>query len=59
MRTIKKRVRVGFVCQQDQFRREDMLRMSPADRIGALIELRNRAFPYEPLKRVAHVRKLR
>ena len=58
MGTIKKIVRIGSVRQQDQFRREDMLRMTPAERIGALIELRNRAFPYEPLKRVVHVRKL-
>ena len=58
MGTIKKTARIGTVRQQDQFRREDMLRMSPAERIGALIELRNRAFPYEPLKRVATVRKL-
>ncbi len=58
MGTIKKTVRIGTVRQQDQFRREDMLRMSPAERVGALVEMRNRAFPYEPLKRIASIRKL-
>ena len=43
---------------QDQLRREDMRRMSPAERVGALIELCDRAFPYEPLRRVATIRKL-
>jgi len=55
---IKKTVRIGSVQQQDEFRRQDVMRMSPSERIGALIELRNRAFPYEPLKRIVHVRKL-
>jgi len=55
---IKKVVRIGSVRQQDEFRRQDVLRMSPSERIGALIDLRNRAFPYEPLKRVSHVRRL-
>ena len=55
---IKKTTRIGTVQQQGEFRREDMRRMSPAARIAALIEWRNRAFPYEPLKRVARVRKL-
>jgi hypothetical protein len=55
---IKKIVRIGTVQEQDRVRREDMRRMSPVERVGALIELRDRAFPYEPLKRVATVRKL-
>jgi hypothetical protein len=54
---IKKIVRIGTVQEQDRVRREDMRRMSPVERVGALIELRDRAFPYEPLKRVATVRK--
>jgi len=55
---IKKTVRIGTVQQQDEFRRQDVLHMSPSERIEALIELRNRAFPYAPLKRVVHVRRL-
>ena len=55
---IKKTVRIGTVQEQDQVRCEDMRRMGSAERVGALIELRDRAFPYEPLKRVATVRKL-
>ena len=55
---IKKTVRIGSVQQQDEFRRQDVMRMSPAERVEALIELRNRAFAYEPLKRVSRIRKL-
>ena len=55
---IKKTVRVGTVQQQDGFRRQDMLRMTPAERVKVLMELRDAAFAYEPLKRVASVRKL-
>jgi len=35
-----------------------MRRMDPAEWVGASIELRDRAFPHEKLKRVATVRKL-
>jgi len=55
---ISKTVRVGKVGDQDLFRREDMLRMSPSERIALLAGIRNRAFPYEPLKRVAEKRRL-
>ena len=55
---IRKIVRIGTVEQQDDFRRDDMLRMSPAERMAAFIDCRNRAFPYEALKRVVHIRKL-
>jgi len=55
---IKKTVRIGSVQQQDEFRRQDVMRMSPSERVEALIELRNRAFAYEPLKRVVHIRRL-
>jgi hypothetical protein len=56
---IKKTARVGGICTQDEFRRADMLRMSPADRVRALVEMRNRAAPCEELKRVVSVRRLR
>ncbi|VGO18241.1 hypothetical protein SCARR_00293 [Pontiella sulfatireligans] len=55
---IKKTARVGQVLQQDDFRRKDMLCMSPAERIKALIVARDMAFDYKPLKRVACIRKL-
>ena len=55
---IKKTVRIGTVGQQDDFRREDLSRMDPAERMAAFVQLRNRAFPYEGLKRVVHIRKL-
>jgi hypothetical protein len=54
---IKKTVRVGTVQMQDEFRREDMLRMSPAERVMMLMELRDAAFSYEPFKRIASIRK--
>jgi hypothetical protein len=34
-------------------------RMSPAERIDALIKARDLAFAYEPLKKVARPRKIR
>lgn len=55
---MKKVVRIGTIEQQDDIRRQDMLRMSSSERISALIEMRDRAFPYEPLKRVACVQRL-
>ena len=56
---MQKTVRIGRVEGQDHRRREGMLRMSPDERVAALIELRSKAFPDQPLKRVAHIRKLR
>jgi len=41
---IAARVRIGMVEEQDRFRREDMLAMSPEERILTLIRLRNRQF---------------
>ena len=48
-----KTVRKGVVKDQDLFRRQDMEAMSPSVRLQALVQLRDRAFPYEPLRRVA------
>lgn len=36
--------RVGAVAEQDQFRREDTLRMSPAERILCLIQMQQTMF---------------
>jgi hypothetical protein len=52
-----KTVRKGSVKDQDAFRRADMKAMSPSMRLQALVELRDRAFSYEPLRRVAMIRK--
>lgn len=41
---IAQKVRIGTVGEQDRFRREDMLAMTPAERIMALIRLRNYQF---------------
>jgi len=54
-----KTVKKGSMQDQDGFRRADMKTMSPSMRLQALVELRDRAFSYEPLKRVAMTRKLR
>lgn len=51
-----KTARKGLVKDQDIFRRNDMKAMSPSMRLKALIDMRDQAFPYEPLKRVAIAR---
>jgi len=52
------RVRITTVEQQDILRREDMRKMNSEQRISALIEMRDRQYPYEPLVRIVSVRKL-
>jgi len=37
-------VRIGAVEDQDRFRREDVLAMTPEERIMTLVKLRNRQF---------------
>ena len=41
---IAKTVRIGAVADQDRFRREDTLAMTPEERIETLIKLRNQQF---------------
>lgn len=41
---IAPKVRIGAVADQDRFRREDVLAMTPAERIMTLMRLRNRQF---------------
>lgn len=41
---IAAKVRIGSVADQDRFRREDVLAMTPAERIMTLIRLRNSQF---------------
>lgn len=41
---IAKKVRIGAVGDQERFRRDDMLALTPAQRIMTLIRLRNLQF---------------
>lgn len=41
---IAAKVRMGTVADQDRFRREDVMAMTPEERIMTLIRLRNRQF---------------
>ncbi len=41
---LEEKVRMGTIGDQDRFRREDMLAMTPAERIMTLIRLRNSQF---------------
>lgn len=50
--------RTTSVEEQDETRREDVLRMTPSERVEALIRLRDRMYPYAPLERIASVRKI-
>jgi len=54
---MEKKVRITSVEEQDETRREDVLGMTPAQRVEALIRLRELLYPYAPLERVARVRK--
>jgi hypothetical protein len=56
---MKKIVRITRVEEQDETRREDMRRMTPSDRMEALLKMRDRLYPYAPLERVATIRTLR
>jgi hypothetical protein len=41
---IAKRIRIGVVSDQDTFRRQDAMAMTPSERIMCLIRLRDRQF---------------
>lgn len=58
LHAMDKTVRITTIEQQDDTRREDVLRMTPTERVEALIRLRDRLYPYTPLERVARVRKM-
>ncbi len=51
-------VRVGPVDGQDALRREDLSRMSPAERVAALVAMRDRAAPVARLRRIVSIRHL-
>jgi hypothetical protein len=55
---MEKIVRITKVEEQDETRRDDMQKMSPSDRMEALLKMRDRLYPYSPLERVATIRTL-
>ena len=55
---MEKRVRITRVDEQDELRRRDAQRMTPRERLEALMRLRDRLYPHAPLERVASVRRL-
>lgn len=57
MSPIEKTVRVGKPEDQDRWRREDMLRMTPNERVRLLVEMQHAYFPElrKPLRRVARM----
>ncbi|MCD6342920.1 MAG: hypothetical protein J7L76_03975 [Spirochaetaceae bacterium] len=55
---MEKRVRVTTVEKHEDFRRDDMKRMTPQDRIDALIEIRDKLYQYAPLERTVSYRDL-
>lgn len=55
---MKKIVRIGKVEDQDKFRREDMRRMTPNERLAMLLDMQCAYLPewMEPIQRVATMR---
>ena len=51
-------VRISKVEEQDKIRREDSLKMSPEERMLALMAMRDRMFPYQPLERIVTIRQI-
>ena len=54
---IKKRVRIGSVEQQDQWRRDDIEKLVPSERLDLLNQMRAQYTPsvLGPIKRVAKI----
>jgi hypothetical protein len=55
---MKKIVRIANMTEQDEMRRADMKAMAPAERLKALMHVRDRAYEYSGLSKVYTVRKL-
>lgn len=55
---MKKTVRITKVEEQDETRRADMREMTPSERMAALMDFRDRLFPYRSLERVVSIRSL-
>ena len=55
---MKNRVRIGKVGDQDRWRREDLLAMSPDERVGLLLDMQHHYFgdQINVLVRVARIR---
>jgi len=56
-----KTVRIGRISDQTRWRREDMIRLSPDQRVAALLQFRMACYPQEmkTLQRVAAVKRRR
>ncbi len=52
------RVRITSVEEQDTHRRNDILQMTPEERIQMLIDVRDRLYPYQPIERVVSFRSI-
>lgn len=55
---MEKRVRITTVEKHEDFRRDDMKRMTPKDRVEALMEMRDKLYEYTPLERTVSYRNL-
>ena len=55
---MEKRFRITTVEKHESFRRDDMKRMTPKDRVEALMEIRDKLYPYTGLERTVSYRNL-
>ena len=55
---MERKVRIIDIEKQDELRREDAAKLTPTERMLALMKMRDSMFPYQPLKRIVTVRKL-
>ncbi|MCK5736874.1 MAG: hypothetical protein KAH21_10360 [Spirochaetaceae bacterium] len=53
---MNKRVRITTVEKHEVFRQDDMRRMTPKDRVDALMEFRDELYPYSSLERTVSYR---
>jgi len=59
MKDMKRRIRIGTVADQDCFRRDDVLRMSPNRRVSLLLDMQRRFLAWDdapPMPRQATIR---
>ncbi|MBN2343110.1 MAG: hypothetical protein JXX29_08140 [Deltaproteobacteria bacterium] len=55
---MERKIRVIQIHEQDDLRREDMLNMSPEERVTALITMRDHMYPYQPIEKKITIRQL-
>lgn len=54
-----KTVRIGKLCDQDEFRRNDAAKMTPAERVHAVIEMQYNYLRWDLNPRIERVGKLK